>query len=74
VAVPRTETLTLTASGTLPPTLLVRASAYVLIYGGGDYEACFDWHGCSGPSVTAHAGRGDAHIDATLVSVQFSAS
>lgn len=74
VVVPRTETLTLTASGTLPATLLVEASTYVIIHGSGNYELCLNWDGCSGPSVTAHAGTGDAHIDATLLSVQFSAS
>ena len=71
---PRTETLTLTASGTLPSTLVVRASAYVIIFASGDYDVCLNWDGCGGPTLSAHAGTADARIDATLLSVEFQAS
>lgn len=75
VTEPYTETLTLTATGTLPQTLLLQAHASASSGGDGEYGPyCLHWDGCSGPSVYAHAGLAEAKIDATLQSVQFTAS
>lgn len=75
VIAPRTETLTVTASGALPRTLLLQAHTFAFTRGGGEYGPyCLHWDGCDGPSVRAHAGRADVSIDATLLSVQVSAS
>ena len=73
MAAPRTESLTLTASGKLPRTLLLRASAYVIGGGYGELEPCLNYDGCDTLWV-AHAGTVDAHVDATLLSVRISTS
>lgn len=75
VTEPYTESLTVTATGTLPPTLLLQTHAVASAGGGGEYGPyCLHWDGCTGPSVEAHAGVADATIDTTLQSIQFSAN
>lgn len=75
VTEPYTQTLTVTATGTLPPALLLQAHTLAGAGGYGEYGPyCLHWDGCSGPSLEAHGGLAEAKIDATLRSVHFTSS
>lgn len=74
VSEPYIETLAVTATGTLPRTLLLHAETSASSGGGGSYGACIGWDGCGNVDLYAHAGTAEAAVDATFLSVQFNAS